>query len=94
MRISADVSVTGIINLGMMKNTTISTGEVLARKNSLGRRASYRELRERTGVSHTTINRVLEGHPLPFVVDEQAILQKVSQALDDIEREAEQAEAA
>jgi predicted DNA-binding transcriptional regulator AlpA len=61
--------------------------DLLARKNALGRRASYHKLKDRTGISHTTIYRLLEGKELPFAVDTPGLLGRISAALDALEQE-------
>ena len=76
-----------------MNSTALTPGQVLRRKESLGRAASFRELARKTKLPQTTIYVVVTERSTKIPIsDEKAaeVLVKTSAALDQIE--AEQAE--
>jgi hypothetical protein len=76
-----------------MQVEAMDTGRLLARKEALGRAASYRKLAERTNYAHSLIFRLLSGIPVSFpgvTVDETEMYHAVDRALDQIEREAKE----
>ena len=61
--------------------------DLLARKEALGNRASYRKLSDRIGVNWTSIRQTLIGEESAIPIDRDKIASLVSEALDEIEAE-------
>lgn len=65
----------------------MAASELLARKERLGRAASYGQIAKRVGHSKSLVLRILKGGEIPFDIDTPTILRKIEKALLQIELE-------